>query len=66
MTDSEEDEDAQNLAVGPLQQFISDTAKIQKGVKRKAILTSHRHPLHNKKKNNFIYIALKFNNCAKR
>lgn len=46
MTDSEEDEDAQNLAVGPLQQFISNTAKIQKGVKRKAILTSHRHPLH--------------------
>ena len=46
MTDSEEDEDAQNLAVGPLQQFISNIAKIQKGVKRKAILTSNRHPLH--------------------
>ena len=30
------DDDANNLAVGPLQQFMSNIAKIQKGIKRKA------------------------------
>jgi len=31
-----EDEDARNLAVGPMQQFMGNIAKIQKGIKRKA------------------------------
>ena len=35
--DSEEDDDEYNLAVGPMQQFMSDIAKIQKGIKRKAV-----------------------------
>ena len=30
------DDDANNLAVGPMQQFMSNIAKIQKGIKRKA------------------------------
>ena len=31
-----DDDDANNLAVGPMQQFLSNIAKIRKGIKRKA------------------------------
>ena len=35
----EEDDDENNLAVGPMQQFLANIAKIQKGRKRPATLT---------------------------
>ena len=34
--DSEEDDDENNLAVGPMQQFMGNIRKIQKSIKRKA------------------------------
>ena len=43
--DSEEDDDENNLAEGPLQQFIVNIAKIQKSIKRKAVSLVRKHPL---------------------
>ena len=43
--DSKEDDDENSLAVGPLQQFMGNIAKIQKGIKRKAVAASSQTPI---------------------
>ena len=43
--DSEEDDDEHNLAVGPFQQFMGNIAKIQKGIKRKAVAATPQTPI---------------------
>ena len=43
--DDTDDEDERNLAVGPLQQFMGNIAKIQKGIKRKAVSVSLQTPI---------------------
>ena len=43
--DSEEADDERNLAVGPMQQFMSNIAKIQKGIKRKAVAATLQTPI---------------------
>ena len=35
--DNTDDEDEYNLAVGPLQQFMGNIAKIQKGIKKSSL-----------------------------
>ena len=43
--DSEEDDDENNLAVGPFQQSIGNIAKIQKVIKKKAVSASPQTPI---------------------
>ena len=43
--DDTDDEDERNLAAGPLQQFMGNIAKIQKGIKRKAVSVSLQTPI---------------------
>ena len=43
--DPEEDNYENNLAVGPLQQFMGNTRKIQKSIKRKAVSASPQTPI---------------------
>ena len=43
--DNTDDEDEYNLAVGPLQQFMGNIAKIQKGIKRKAVSNVPQTPV---------------------
>ena len=43
--DNTDDEDEYNLAVGSLQQFMGNIAKIQKGIKRKAVSNVPQTPV---------------------
>ena len=43
--DSEEDDDEHNLAIAPFQQFMGNIAKIQKGIKRKAVAATAQTPI---------------------
>ena len=43
--DDTDDEDERNLAVGPRQQFVGNIAKIQKGIKRKAVAATPQTPI---------------------
>ena len=43
--DSEEDEDEYKLAVGPMQQIMGNIAKIQRGIKRKAVSNVPQTPV---------------------
>ena len=43
--DDTDDEDERNLAVGPWQQFMGNIAKIQKGIRRKAIAATPQTPI---------------------
>ena len=43
--DNTDNEDEYNLAVGPLQQFMGNIAKIQKGIKRKAVSNVPQTPV---------------------
>ena len=43
--DDTDDNDVNNLAVGPVQQFMSNIAKIEKGIKRKAVSASPQTPI---------------------
>ena len=43
--DDTDDEDGYNLAVGPMQQLMGNIARIQKGIKRKAVSNVPQTPI---------------------